>query len=159
MVGSTSKRDRMVTWLRVGVLGGALLLLAGVLVECVVELSTAEWIGEATAPSSFPGDPRIEKWFSRLERDGARLGWTMWMVPLGAGTLAGSLASLAWLSGFRFGLRSLMMGMLYVGVLLGIPLGLVRPRLQNPVVSYRAVEVDLAFSQMGPGSAHSASST
>jgi hypothetical protein len=143
-----ANRDRITARLKVVVLIGATLLFAGVLLACLVELSTAAWITEAATGPGFSDDEGSERWLSSTERDGKLRTWAFRLMPLGAGTLAGAILSLLFVLKGRFRLRSLLLGTLYMGVLLGILFGVVRPRLQNPRVWYRAASGDIAFTQI-----------
>jgi hypothetical protein len=72
------------------------------------------------------------------------------LLPLGAGILLGALASFAFLPKKQFRLSTIFIAILYFALLLGIPLGPVRHRLQNPRFWYQSDTGDIAFSQSAP---------
>jgi hypothetical protein len=135
---------------------GAVLLLAGVLLNCWAELSTASWIVEASSkppvPPSTPEDyERAEEWFVLIKSEERQHFWAgEVLLPLGLGMLLGALAGFALLPTKRFRLSTLLIAVLYVALLLGLPCGLVRPRLQNPRLWYQSETGDFAFSQSAP---------
>jgi hypothetical protein len=137
------------------------MLLAGVLIFCHAELRGAQYIKKVHAildgiSIQLDGTPARQAAFeeafftaqhhekmNELWESFFREGWWGYRViaPVGAAVLAGSLAMLAATTGWRFGLRTLLAAMLYVALLIGIPLGVIRPPLHDPHVSL----------QLGPG--------
>jgi len=135
MTESHAKRDRIARRLKWLVLFGATLLMAGVLVASSALLGTSDWMIEFASKSEaeFLEPENNDRWWSLVEAANKRetLGFAV-LLPLGFGTLLESVISLACVSKGRFSLRSLLIGVLYLNLLIGIPLGLIRPRLQNP---------------------------
>jgi hypothetical protein len=155
---TTDVRIRRLYWLA---LMGAVILMAGVLLFCHAELRGAQYINRMHAilddiDIELDGTPARqaafeEAFFTAQQREKMDESWNSFsrerwwgyrvIAPVGAGVLAGSLVILAAATGCRFGLRALLAVMLYVALVIGIPLGVVRPRLHDPRVSM----------QWGPG--------
>ena len=127
-------------------IASAALLLIGVLIFCHSELRTSQWMVEAKINDySDESGERWQKLIASIEQEhwlALRL-----LAPIGAGTLGGSLLVLAVATRSRFTLRTLLFAALYLAVIVGIPLGLVRPRLQNPRIWLRLENPDVAFGQ------------
>ena len=126
------------------------MLLAGVVVFCHAALRTSQWMEEATS-SPVPDEESEEQanhWLARIESIGRERWWALVVLaPVGAGALAGSLSMLAISRRWRFSVRTLSFVTIYWALLIGIPCGLVRPRLQSPRIWLRAENPDLAFGQ------------
>src|SRR5262245_14024661 len=118
---------------------GAVVLVAGMLLGCIAELRTSAWMVEyAGKPVEyFLDDDNNARWHASVQVDVRLLYWANMLMPLGAGALLGAAAGLIWISKGRFRLRSLLIAMTFLCLMIGIPFGLVRPRLQNPRFVYR----------------------
>jgi hypothetical protein len=129
---------------------GATILMAGILLACVAELRNSEWIGEfAGKPNSYLlNENNSERWLLFVQANNELLDWAFdVLVPLGTGAVLSSIGGLAWVSQGRFSVRTLLIGTTYLSLLIGFPLGLVRPRLQNPQIVYRPTIGDIFFEQ------------
>ena len=108
--------------LRWSVMAGAAMLFLGVLIFCHAELRGAQYITDTNQLLDQLGDrfPDDESAESRQRRDAQ---WDSFfaerwvgqeiLAPLGAGSLAGSLAMLAATGGMRFGMRTLLVATVY----------------------------------------------
>ncbi len=136
--------------LRWFLLFGAIVLMAGVLLTCIAELRNSEWIAEfAGKPESYlVEEGNYERWSSLVQPSIVLLRWALdVLIPFGAGMVLSAIGALVWVSRGRFSLRTLMIGMAYLSLLIGIPFGIVRPRLQNPQIVYRPAIGDVFFEQ------------
>jgi hypothetical protein len=130
--------DHIFRRLRWFLLLGMSLFLIGLALSCIEALRTAAWMNEAASrPDNWsPTEAEADRWSSSVEIDIKLIDWVIVLVPLGAGATLGAVASLAWLTRGRFRLRSLLIGMTFLCLVLGIPLGLVRPHLHDPRFVY-----------------------
>jgi hypothetical protein len=146
-------QQRHVRRLKSFIAAAAICLLAGVSMWCHAQLRTSAWIVSAQAkapPTDSPSDEEIkeaERWFSLIASIGREERFARnLLVPIGAGTLVGSLLALAVAKQLRFTVRTLCFPTLYCALLIGIPFGCVRPWLQNPRIWLK--ETNLAFGQI-----------
>ena len=147
---NSEMNDYLARRLKCFLLVGATILMAGILLACIAELRNSEWIDEfAGKPESYLlNEDNSDRWLSLVETNNELLGWALnALVPLGTGVVLSAIGSLACVSRGRFSLRSLLIGTTYLSLLIGIPFGLVRPRLQNPQIVYRPAIGDIFFEQ------------
>jgi hypothetical protein len=151
---------------------GATVLMFGVLIFCHAELRGAWYIQKMNAilddifsqANDTAQQAAFEKaFFTAQSRERMSELWDSffrerWLghrvvAPLGAGILSGSLAGLALFTAWRFRLRTLLLATIYVALLIGIPFGIVRPRLHDPHVSVRVgPDIDRTFVRYYQGS-------
>jgi|GEM_PF-4878527 hypothetical protein len=123
---------------------GAALLLLGVLVFCHGQWRGAEYIDGVNRLLDQMGDQFLES--ESAESRARRMAvwesfffesWVGYeiLAPLGAGLLAGSLALLFATMRCRFGMRTLLIATVFCAVLIGVPFGVLQPRLHRPTLS------------------------
>jgi len=149
---SAESRAQRLRWL---IIAGAALLLTGVFVWCHAQLRTSAWMLEAQAkppPTANPTDQDVaeaERWFSliaSIQREESIV--CILLAPIGAGALLSWLLALALTRKLRFTVRTILVATLYCALLIGVPFGVVRPRLQNPRIWMK--DNNLAFGQIRP---------
>jgi hypothetical protein len=126
-------------------------LLAGILLFCHCELRRSQYMVDIQA-NPLSNEEQLAEVVSQHEAFLASIDHEAWLsfrllIPIGAGALVGSLITLTVIRQFRFSIRTLLLVTTYLGLLVGIPLGVVRPRLQNPRVWPRLNNPDIGFGQ------------
>jgi len=91
---------------------------------------------------------RAEQWFALLASIASEDFLARVLVGVGVGTFGGSLLMLAMTTRWRFTVRTLLFVMLYIAVIIGVPLGLVRRRLQNPRISVHPADFSVGLGQL-----------
>ena len=107
---------------------------------------------EPAAPPSTPEDAEdAERWVARINTIYQQRYWAFdVLLPLGTGVVLGAAAGFALLPKKQFRLSTLFAAIFFIAVLMGLPLGPVRLRLQNPRLWYQSQTGDIAFSQSAP---------
>jgi len=143
MTGSCLKRLAII---------GAVLLLAGVLIFCHGALRTSQWMVEAssTDPMQIRNGDGGEEWFALLTSIQREEWFANAITAIGTGVLAGSLLLLAMSVRWQFTLRTVVFATTYLSVLVGIPCGFVRPKLQNPRISVHPTDLTVDLGQIRP---------
>ncbi len=130
--------DHVTRRLRWFLLLGMALFVAGTVLACVAMLRVSAWTLEfGGKPEDYPlSDVESDSWLAFFDAVSQLWKWAIPLIALGAGAIAGSIASLAWATKGRFSLRMLLVGVTFVCFVFGIPFGVVRPLLQNPRFVY-----------------------
>jgi hypothetical protein len=143
--------DHISRILRLWLLLGAALFSAGIALGCAEALrASARLVELKVRPLS--GDEYREVWQRSLEIDSKLVTWATRLAPLGAGAILAAVTGLAWRTKPRFSLRSLLIGVTFLCLVLGIPFGAVRPHLQNPEFSSQLEFGMIRFDQHLDGS-------
>jgi hypothetical protein len=147
---SADARARRLRWLAIG---GAAMLLAGVLFLCRAAIRTSEWIVEATSSNPLAVENATaagaERWFALVASIEREESIARIIAAAGTGALASSLFMLAVNVRWRFSLRTLLLATVYLAVLVGVPFGYVRPRLHNPRI-FTGGSVVIGVGQLRP---------